>query len=197
MTSEAEQLLERGLARQTRAGRDLHEAVELYERAVDLDPSLVQAHYQLVCAYLGLDRAHDAIARYERRLAENPDLLSHRCLANAYIGAGRWDDARRIIEAGLAFDPRDAFLLEQEGELLARTGHAEDALAAWERALAADRTSIGGHYSRAFLFERLGRPADAAAEWEAILAWCRERGYEEDTEGPAQELARLRSDGGV
>jgi tetratricopeptide (TPR) repeat protein len=192
VTVEAQEWLERGFASQTRAEKDLHEAIRLYERALAVDPSFAKAHYQLVAAYVALGRAHDAVARYEQRLAERPDTLSHRCLAQAYVGAGRWGDAQRTIDAGLALARGDAFLLEQEGELLARTGRAEEALAAWRRALDADATSIGGHYSRAFLLERLGRPAEAAGEWEAVIAWCRERGYDEDTEWPQRELARLR-----
>jgi tetratricopeptide (TPR) repeat protein len=187
--AEAQELLARGFDCQTRAERDLHEAVRLYEEAIDADPTLAKAHYQLVAAYIALGRAHEAVLSYERR---PDDVLRYHCLAQAYVGAGGWADARRTIDAGLALSPADAFLLEQEGELLARTGHAEDALAAWQRALDANPASIGGRYSRAFLLERLGRPAEAAAEWRAIVRWCRERGYEDDVVWPERELARLR-----
>jgi tetratricopeptide (TPR) repeat protein len=197
VNAEARELLDRGFDRQTRAEQALQDAVVFYERAVDADPSLEKAHYQLVGAFVALGRSHDAVARYERRLAEQPDLLSHRCLAQAYVGAGRWDEARRTIAAGLALAPRDAFLLEQEGELLARTGRMDDALAAWQRALDADPSSIGGHYSRAFLLERLGRRDEAVAEWRAIVDWCRERGYAEDLEWPRHELGRLGDDAAI
>jgi predicted RNA polymerase sigma factor len=76
--------------------------------------------------------------------------------------------------------------------MLAGTGHPDEALAAWQRALELETTSIGPHYSRAFLLERLGRVAEAEAEWEAIIAWSRERGNDLDTEWPQSELARLR-----
>jgi Flp pilus assembly protein TadD len=101
-------------------------------------------------------------------------------------------DRAATIAAGRDLAPADVFLLDVEASLLARTGHVEEALAAWQRALQLDADSIGPHYSRAFLLEREGRIADAKAEWEAIIAWSRERSNEQDTEWPLRELARLR-----
>jgi tetratricopeptide (TPR) repeat protein len=186
-------LLERGYVHEMRGTSEIREAIRWYERALELDPSFAKAHYQLVGAYVALGQAHDAIARYEHRIADAPgDLVAHRCLAHAYVAAGRWDDARATIEAGRRLAPDDVILLDVEGSLLAGTGRADEALAAWQRALELDTTSIGGHYSRAFLFERLGRLAEAEAEWEAIIAWSRARGNDLDTEWPLRELARLR-----
>jgi tetratricopeptide (TPR) repeat protein len=109
-----------------------------------------------------------------------------RCLAQAYVADGRWPEA----EATIARAPDDAFMLEQQAEMLSPTGHEQEALATWQRALAANPDSIGGHYMRAFSLERLGRRADAIAEWEAIIEWSRERGAEEDAEWPEREIAR-------
>jgi tetratricopeptide (TPR) repeat protein len=86
-------------------------------------------------------------------------------------------------------------MLEQQAEMVSRTGREEEALATWQRALATDRESIGGHYMRAFLLERLGRRDEAISEWEAIIAWSRERGADEDAEWPGREIARLRGSG--
>jgi tetratricopeptide (TPR) repeat protein len=168
-----------------RATEELRAAVQEYERAIDADPSDPTNHYQLVQALAMLRQAHDAIARYRGR----DDLISLRCLAQAYVADGRWPEA----EAAIARAPEDAFMLEQEAEMLARTGREEEALATWQRALAADPESIGGHYMRAFLLERLGRRAEAIAEWEAIVAWSRGHGADEDAEWPEQEIARLRA----
>jgi tetratricopeptide (TPR) repeat protein len=153
--------------------------------AIAADPSVAQNHYQLVHALSMLGQAHDAIARYRGR----DDLMGLRCLAQAYVADGRWPEAAATI----ARAPGDAFMLEQEAGMLSRTGREEEALATWQRALAADPESIGGHYMRAFLLERLGRRAEAIAEWEAIIEWSHARGADEDAEWPAQEIARLRA----
>ena len=166
-----------------RATDELGAAVRGYELAIAADPSEARNHYQLVQALSMLGQAHDAIARYRGR----DDPVSLRCLAQAYVADGRWSEAAVTI----ARAPDDAFMLEQQAEMLSRTGREEEALATWQRALAAEPESIGGHYMRAFLLERLGRRAEAIAEWEAIIEWSRERGIQEDAEWPEQELARL------
>jgi tetratricopeptide (TPR) repeat protein len=168
-----------------RATDELRAAIEEYEAEIDSDPADETAHYQLVNAYAMLGQAHDAIARYRDR----DDLISLRCLAQAYVADGRWPEAAATI----ARAPEDAFMLEQQAEMLSRTGREEDALATWQRALAANPQSIGSHYMRAFLLERLGRRDEAIAEWEAIVEWSRERGYDEDVEWPEREIARLSS----
>jgi hypothetical protein len=79
-------------------------------------------------------------------------------------------------------------------ELRAAAGELEQAIAddPEQQTLKLDPESIGGHYMRAFLLARLGRRHEAIAEWEAVVAWVRERSYDEDVLWPAQEIARLR-----
>jgi len=168
-----------------RATDELRAAVRDYEHAIENDPGVAKNHYQLVQALTMLGQAHDAIARYRGR----DDLVSLRCLAQAYVADGRWHEAAAAIEQV----PEDPFMLEQQAEMLLRTGREEAALATWQRALDADPDSIGGHYMRAFLLERLGRHDDAIAEWQAIIGWSRGRDNDDDTEWPQQEIARLRA----
>jgi tetratricopeptide (TPR) repeat protein len=166
--------------RVARATAELRAAIEEYEEATD-----EQSQYQLVHAYAMLGQAHDAIARYRGR----NDIVGLRCLAMAYVADGRWHEAAETISRA----PDDAFMLEQQAEMYSRTGHEEEALETWRRALDANPDSIAGHYMRAFLLDRMGRSDDAVREWEAIIAWSRTRGNEEDVEWPEREIARLRS----
>jgi tetratricopeptide (TPR) repeat protein len=168
-----------------RATDELRAAIVDLEQAIAEDPDDAQAHYQLVRTYAMLGQAHDAVARYRDR----DGLISLRCLAQAYVADGRWPEA----EATIARAPDDPFMLGARAEMLSRTGHAEEALEVWQKAIDADPESIGGHYMRAFLFERLGRREEAIAEWEAIIAWSRARGNDDDLEWPEQEIARMRA----
>src|SRR5919197_2553814 len=119
-----------------RATEELLSAVRGYEQAIHRDASDPKNHSQLVQALSMLGQAHDAIARYRGR----DDLISLRCLAQAYVADGRWPEA----EATIARAPDDAFMLEQQAAMFSRTGREDEALATWQRALAADPESIGG-----------------------------------------------------
>ncbi len=110
----------------TRAVEELRAAIAEYETATD-----EQSQYQLVHAYAMLGQAHDAIARYR----DADDLISLRCLAQAYVADGRWPEA----VATIARAPEDPFMLEQQAEMLSRTGREDETLAAWSRARGNDK----------------------------------------------------------
>jgi tetratricopeptide (TPR) repeat protein len=174
------------------ARRELRQAVELYERAINLDPGFDKPHYQLIAARTALDETEAAVARYEQRLAEAPgEAREHRFLAASYLRARAYERALQTIEAGLELAPDDAALVELRGEAKAGVGDTEGAFADWRRALELDSESIGGLYMSAFLLEREGRPAEAIAAWRAIIAWNESRGYTLQTAWPKQELERL------
>ncbi len=172
---------------------ELRRAVELYERAIELDPAFDKPHYHLISARAGLQEPELPVVMYEQRLADSPgEVREHRFLANAYLRAHSYDKAFTVVEAGLKLAPNDATLMAQRGEAKMGLGDPEDALADWRRALELDTSNIGPLYSSAFLLEREGRLADAAEAWRAIIEWNQSRGYTLQTEWPKQELERLR-----
>jgi tetratricopeptide (TPR) repeat protein len=175
------------------ARNELRKAVEQYERAIEVEPDGTKAHYQLISARAGLLEPEIPIAIYERRLTGSPkDLGSHRLLATAYLAAHQYDNARRVIEAGLALAPNDAVLIEGRGEVRAGTGDPDGALDDWRRALELNPENLSSVYSSAFLLERQGRLVEAMDAWRYIIAWSEARGFSLDSEWPKQELERLR-----
>jgi len=167
-------------------------AVECYERAIEADPQYDKPHWQLILALSELGQADQAVARYRQRVAEAPaELRWYRFLASAYMYARDYEHAAEVIRAGLDLSPGDASLTEQEGDVLAKTGHPDDALDRWRRAFAADPENLSSRYSSAFLLEKQGRLAEAAAEWRFIVGWCEDHGYAVTADWPRRELQRL------
>jgi tetratricopeptide (TPR) repeat protein len=170
----------------------LRQAVAAYERAIELDPDADKPHYQLILAYAGLGEPGRPIARYEQRLARSPrQVREHRFLARAYLVARAYDQAGRVVAAGLALAPDDRLLLELRGEVRAATGDPEGALDDWRRAVDPDR-NLGPVYSSAFLLEREGRLQEAIAAWQFIIDWCDFHDAPLTAEWPKRELERLR-----
>jgi tetratricopeptide (TPR) repeat protein len=191
---DADLLLRYGYLLECHGRNELRQAVEQYERAIELDPDADKPIYQLISAYTGLREPERAVALCEERLAAAPsDLREHRFLASAYLLARDYENAKTIIEAGLTLAP-DAKLIADRGELKAATGDAAGALADWANALELDPDDIGALYSSAFLFERERRLDDAIEAWRSIIDWNEARGFTLDTEWPKRELERLRGD---
>jgi len=191
---DARDLSDYGYLLESHARRELRRAVELYERAIQLDPWDDKPHYQLISARAGLQESALPIAEYEQRVARSPDdVRQYRFLTSAYLKAHAFEQARDAVEAGLALAPDDAPLLAMRGEAKAGTGDPEGALADWRLALAVEPEDIGALYSSAFLLEREGRLAEAADAWRSIIAWNETRGFTLQVEWPRHELERLRT----
>ena len=91
----------------------LRQAVAQYERAIELDPDADKPHYQHIWAQAALRDTEPAIALYSQRLARSPtDVREHRFLANAYLAARHYQEAARVVDAGLALVPDDPMLLD-------------------------------------------------------------------------------------
>jgi tetratricopeptide (TPR) repeat protein len=173
--------------------RELRRAVELYERAIELDPGYDKPHYQLISARAGLLEPELSVALYERRLAATPGKpREYRFLVTAHLLAHTYARALEVVDAGLELMPDDAQLIAARGEARAGLGDAEGALADWRRALVLDAEDIGALYSSAFLLEREHRLEAAAEAWRSIIRWNESRGYALQTVWPKQELERLR-----
>jgi tetratricopeptide (TPR) repeat protein len=117
---------------------------------------------------------------------------AYRFLASAYLRAHAFEQARQVVETGLALAPDNAQLVALRGEAKAGARDPEGALTDWKRALELDPEDIGALYSSAFLLEREGRLAEAADAWRSIIEWNQSRGFTPQTEWPKQELQRLR-----
>jgi tetratricopeptide (TPR) repeat protein len=174
------------------ARRELRRAVELYQRAIALDPGYDKPHYQLIIARAALQETEPAVRMYEQRLRDTPaEVREYRFLATAYLSALVFERALAVAAAGLELAPDDAALVAMEGEAKAGLGDPEGALADWRRALELEPEDIGALYSSAFLLERERRLAEAIEAWQAIIEWNESRGYLLQCEWPRQELERL------
>jgi tetratricopeptide (TPR) repeat protein len=175
------------------AHRELRRAVELYERAIELDASYDKPHYQLLSARAALRDSELSVALHERRLAAAPsEVREYRFLAIAHLLAHAYAKVLEVVDVGLELEPDDAQLIAARGEARAGLGEAEGALADWRRALELDTGDIGALYSMAFLLEREQRLEEAAEAWQSILAWNESRGYALQTIWPREEIERLR-----
>lgn len=106
------------------------EAVQAFERALVLDPKLVDAYVNLSAAELELNHAEQAEAAAKKGLAvapKHPDLALNRALA--LDAMGRTEESLRAYGVAVEFGPQNFTLRVSYAQLLAKAGKKTEALA--------------------------------------------------------------------
>ncbi len=137
-------------------------AATLFGRAVEADPTNVEARRQLALAQVDAGQPELAQATYEELLSLDPTRTSaHLELAQLLASRGRPDEAiRRLLRATeLAPDYKQAHY--QLALLFDRTGRPGEALTRYDRVLALDPDFGEAATRRAATLAALGRPAEA------------------------------------
>jgi len=123
-----------GLALATQ-GR-LPEAIEHYERALQLKPDFAAAHYNLGNALAAQGRATEAVEQYEQALKSKPDYAeAHNNLGMALAGQGKLAEAVEHYERVLQLRPDAAEPHFNLGNVLASEGRSAEASSQFQQAL--------------------------------------------------------------
>jgi len=133
--------------------------------------SLLEGRIALAEAKQGQKR--EELAAMSRAVAINPynAALQHAC-ARALIQNGMYAEAYDQYAKMLDIFPRDSDALVNYGLLAARLGHADVALASWEKAERVDPNQPNLHLYLAELLDQKGEFAEAAQNWGAFLKFA-------------------------
>jgi tetratricopeptide (TPR) repeat protein len=111
-----------------------------------------------------------AEASWRKAMQVNPvDPAPRSELLRFLIAQNRLDEALALTETSLKASPRDVNLLVDHGFLMLRSGHAAEAVANWELAIAVDPQQIPVHLYLAGELDHEGKAAAAAAHYKIFL----------------------------
>ena len=136
------QALNRSAAKQIRAGYDLErdgklrEAAEAHERALKIDPAMVQAHVNLISIYGRLNELEKAEQHYRMAVQLAPEEEgAHYDYGVLMIGSGRYEEAEKAFQKALEINPSHAEAHNNLGVLLEQRGELADAVAEFQKAV--------------------------------------------------------------
>ena len=157
-------------------------AVELEQRALELDPKSTDARRWLGGAYMTLGKYDEAIEALKEALRLDPDhAAAHSALGRAYwIGKGKIRDAIRLFQRALQMNPDQGYSYLQLAFLYAINGEYEKGEQVAREAIALQEQEssgreglqiVGGHSRLGYLYYRQGRHEEAIKEYERELAF--------------------------
>jgi protein O-GlcNAc transferase len=143
---------------------DPEQAIELYARAIDLDPQFAPAYYKRGNLLKDRNQMEAALASYERAIALDSGY------ANAYCNRGvvmerlnRLEEARDSYDQAIILNPSDALACYNRGSVLRALKKPEEALASYDQAIAIEPNYAEAHCNRGILLMEL-------KQWDAALA---------------------------
>lgn len=164
------------------------------EKAVELDPSLAEAHTSLAFAeFWGSLDAADADREFRRAIELDPNLArAHHWYATFLIEIMRPEQALVEIERARQLDPSSKAILADKGVLLMRAGHIREALSLLKQMESSDPSFRSSHEYLAQAYWDEGNYPDALDEYrqEALL-----RGQDEAVKEVTAKQAALRTGG--
>ncbi len=197
--AEAEDYLYYGVLHRIRSGRDIEKALYYYRRAIaesaeKHDLQWMAAHQTLTNLLVDLGRVEEAVEEHRKWCEEEPDMAwAHVSYSYALNRAGRLEEAWQELEIALHLDPEDMNVLTAAGDLCAKLGRYEEAIAYWDR-VSDDSTSISHLFSKAQMLADIGERERAIKQYEEILAWLEAHGYNLELEGvyPRRRMEELK-----
>jgi tetratricopeptide (TPR) repeat protein len=143
------------------------QAVQDFSVAVTLKPDFAEAFYRRALANVRLNNIAEASADYDRALELSPNLPSYwnaRCWFRATMSIDL-DLALADCEQALKLRPTFAPAMDSRAFVLLRLGRLEDALAAYDKAIAAESRYAWPYFGRGIVKKRLGDEAGATADF--------------------------------
>jgi tetratricopeptide (TPR) repeat protein len=164
----ARHLLEEA-ARVGRNGR-LEESIALHLKVLEADPTVAQAHVNLISLYGRLDRLEQAQQHYRSALTLQSSLAdAHYNYGVLLASSRRHREAADTFRQALEVNPFHAQAHNNLAALLAAQGHLDDAASHYRQAVANDPGHRGARFSLGRTLVALGRPRNAIEHFERLL----------------------------
>ena len=146
------------------------QALELYQRALALNPEHQASLLGLATSYWRLGQLEEALVGFHR-LQELAPYESNAAIAmsDIYADLDRLPDALRVVEAAAADELAPAWIHNQHGELLALQGRSRESAVHFQKAIAKNPEIGQAHFNLALTHEEASRIGDAVAAYEEAI----------------------------
>jgi tetratricopeptide (TPR) repeat protein len=155
-------------------GRQYADAIGYFERAIQLDPEMMRAYYNLGLCLDYVGRVDEAIGDYQRAIVLNrqqphPSPWPHLDLAIALIEKNQLAEAEKTLREAIGYDARLPQAYYQLGRVLDSTNREQESVAALKQATALDAAYPDPHYLLGRIYRRMGEKHLAQTEADLFL----------------------------
>ncbi|MCE0497589.1 MAG: tetratricopeptide repeat protein [Methylacidiphilales bacterium] len=147
------------------------EAMDQYQKALEINPNYAEAHYNLGNALLQKGQMDEAIGEYQKALVIDPnDAEVHYNFGNALMQEGQVDEAIAEYQKALEIDPNDAEVRNNFGTALLQEGRLDEAMDQYQVALQINPDFAEAHADFGMALLQKGQVDEAIGEYQKALA---------------------------
>jgi Tfp pilus assembly protein PilF len=144
----------------------LQAAAQEHEKALDADPTLVQAHIDLIKIYGLLNQPDQAESHYRAALALNPNLAElHYNYGVLLTGRARYTEAAESFRRALDLNPSLAEAHNNYAFLLMMSGHLEEAAQEYRAAISNKPDYRAAHFNLGRILIQQGKVREAISHF--------------------------------
>jgi tetratricopeptide (TPR) repeat protein len=146
------------------------EALEHYQKALEINPYYPDARNNLGTLFLNQGRIDEAINQFKKALEIEPNYLNaHYNLGNALLEVGRIDEAIVQFRRALEIKPDDADTYYNLGVALMRVGRSDEAIGCFQKVIEFKPDSVGAYNNLALVLFTQGKFNEAIKEYQRTL----------------------------
>ncbi len=151
--------------------KDLHEAIQYFDRAIAIAPADAGAHCNRGLALKQLNQPEAALACFDRAIAIDPgNVIAYYSRAETHKDLGRADEALASYDKAIAINPAFIHASYRRGVVLQQIGRLPEAIASYDQVLQIKPDHFDSHAGRAASLFALGRLEEALASCERAIA---------------------------
>ena len=148
---------------------DYENAIEFFEKVIEINPDFAGAHSALGLTYNILGRYQFAVESYKQAIRLKPDNAdAHWGLGCAYDNLGRYQEAIDAFKQAIRLKPDDADAYFDLGYAYGRLGRYQEAIDAFKQAVRLKPDDAYAHYCLGLTYLQLGDKGSALEQYKIL-----------------------------
>lgn len=145
-------------------------AIEVYKKALNINPGLENANENIARVLISLDRISEAIEYYKKVVEEDKNNFKvHYIIGKLYSELKKYDEAKLELNESIKINSHCKEAYDTLGLVLTKTGKYEESIAMFKKSVKIEPDDFKGHYSLGASYYKTGKKEKAIESFKKVI----------------------------